>query len=644
MLSFFRNMFKSKIGLAIVLGFVGLIAFAFASADISGTTTFGGVAGGDRVAVVGDAKIGTADLAREVNAGLERARQDDPSLTMQAYVARGGLTDALDTLIDRNAFREYARINGLRAGTNLVNSEIRKIPAFRGADGNFSEETYRLVLAQNQLTDQQVRDDITTSLIAQQLLAPTGTGTAMPQALAVRYAQLFKERRQGSIVTLPAESFAPKAPPSDAQLQAFYAANRSQFIRPERRVIRYASFDASSLGAAAEPTEAEIAASYRENAPRYAASETRALTQLIVPTQAAAASIRAKVASGQSLENAATAAGLRVSPIEGLSRDKARSQFSAQVADAYFSAARGALTAPARSPLGWHIARIDTVTTTPARTLAQVRGEIADALRAQKRASALTERALRVEELIEDGATLAEIASEFKLTVAATRPVLANGQVYGTAERAPELVLPAVQSAFQMDEGEPSVTPLANGATYLIYDVSAISPAAAAPLAEIRDDVAAAWRRSEGARGARAAADRVLAQLAKGQSLQQALATVSVAGTSVQTVNLTREDLARMREQRVPPPLALMFSMAQGTAKKLELPGRLGWSIVDLDAIQVDPIAPGDPLIAQASQQLGPLAGQEYAEQLRIAIRDAVGVERNTAAIEAVRRQLLGRN
>ena len=63
MLTFFRNFFKTKVGLAIALAFLGLIGFAFASMYVSSTGAFGGVAGGDRVAVVGSEKISTAELS-----------------------------------------------------------------------------------------------------------------------------------------------------------------------------------------------------------------------------------------------------------------------------------------------------------------------------------------------------------------------------------------------------------------------------------------------------------------------------------------------------------------------------------------------------------------------------------------------------
>ena len=39
---------------------------------------------------------------------------------------------------------------------------------------------------------------------------------------------------------------------------------------------------------------------------------------------------------------------------------------------------------------------------------------------------------------------------------------------------------------------------------------------------------------------------------------------------------------------------------------------------------------------------MGPLIGEEYAEQLRLAMREELGVSRNPSAIDAVRKQLIG--
>ena len=221
MFQFFRNFFKTKLGLAIALAFLGLIALAFASADVSSTGTFGGIAGGDRVAVVGDEKISTADLIQGANNGLDRVRQDQPTATTQAFLRGGGLDSALEALISRAALKEYAQRYGLRAGDNLVNSEIRMIPAFRGPDGNFSEDTYRQALALQRLSDADVREDLGIGLLSQQMLLPASFGATVPDKLAYRYAQLFKERREGSIALLPAATYAPSGAADPKVLRAY---------------------------------------------------------------------------------------------------------------------------------------------------------------------------------------------------------------------------------------------------------------------------------------------------------------------------------------------------------------------------------------------------------------------------------------
>ena len=644
MLTFFRSIFKTKIGLAFVLGFLLLIGFAFASMDVSSTGAFGGVAGGNRVAVVGDEKIGTADLSQAATDELEAERQQNPTATMQTFIAQGGLERALSGLINRSALVEWAREHGLRAGDNLVNSEIRKIPAAAGPSGAFDEQSYRAFLSRQQLTDARLRDLLGASLIAQQAIVPAGFGATIPQSIARTYARSFKERRSGEIATIPATAFAPTGDPSATQLQTFYDQNRARFVRPERRVIQYAQFDAATLGDAVNPTDSEIAAYYRQNAAQYAASEQRSFTQLIVPTEAAARSIAERVRGGASLAAAAQGGGLRTTDLDGTTKAAVRTQASAAVADAYFAAGQGSVTAPARSSLGWHVAEVRSVQRIAARSLAEARGEIADTLREQKRTRLLSDLAIEIEDQIGNGANLAEIARDRQLQVQTTPPLLATGQIYEQSATAPEILAPIVPVAFQMEEDEPEIGALPGGSTYLVYQVSEITPSATAPLAQIRDRAIAEWRSTTGSNGARAAADRIIARVAKGATLRAAMAAEKVTLPQPEQVAVSREELARLGGQRVPPPIALMFSMAQGSVKKLEGPQNAGWFVVDLEKVTLDTLADNDPLIAQATTQLSQAYGNEYGEQLGMAMKQEVGVERNADGIQAVRRQLLGEN
>lgn len=642
MISFFRRIFQSKIGLAFTFAFIALIALAFASSDVANNATFGGVAGNDRIAVVGDERIDSSELAQLANSALNQVRQERPTTTMPMFLEQGGLEEVLTQLIDRQAIAGYAKEYGLRAGDNLINSEILQIGAFRGPSGEFDEQTYQNALRNQNLTDAMLRNDLADGLLAQQILVPAISAAEVPSSIARRYTALLRERRNGSIALIPSTAYAPEDDPTEAQLSSFYDDNRGRYIQPERRTIRYATFSDANLSARIEPTPAEIAARYERDADQYAAQESRSISSFIVPTQEAANAIRDQVRGGTSLEAAAQSAGFSVSASEGQSKSALASATSSAVADAVFAANEGQVAEPARSALGWYVARVDDVERTPARTLAQVTPEITERLTTEKRAAALSDFSARIEEEVDGGTSLSDVAEEFGLNLQTTPQLLADGRVFGQDGQtvAPELQA-ALQTAFDMEESEPQLAEVVRGQVFLIFEVPEIVPSATSPLAEIRDRVEFDWRLFEGSELARAAAERILERMEANETLAAAMSAEDVNLPPIERISLDRTELLQQR-QRVAPPLALLFSMAKGTTKRLEAANRLGWFVVDLEEISTDEIPDDDPLFAATQTQLGPAVSNEYAEQLTAAMREELGVERNEDAIEAVRKQLAG--
>ncbi|HEY6815695.1 MAG TPA: peptidylprolyl isomerase, partial [Croceibacterium sp.] len=276
-----------------------------------------------------------------------------------------------------------------------------------------------------------------------------------------------------------------------------------------------------------------------------------------------------------------------------------------------------------------------------ARTLEQARGEIATALAEEQRRAALDDLTAGLEERFDDGESLSDIARELKVELTTTAPATADGRLYNRqGETVPQMLGPVLPVAFEMEEETPQLATLVPGQTFVIFDVSDITPSATAPLAEIRNDVIALWRRDQGAKAAKAAADRIEARIARGSTLAAAVAAEKRAVPAPQIVNLTREQLAR--QGQVPPSLALFFSMAQGTVKKLEASDDAGWYIVQLAKIEAGAVPQNDPLVLATLQQLGRVSGEEYVEQFVKATQREVGIERNETAITAVRTQLIG--
>ncbi len=647
MISFFRNFFQSKIGLPIFILFLVIVALAFAAADITGST-FGGLSGGDRVAVVGDDEVSASDLAGTAESALAQVRQENPTATMPSFIAEGGLEEVLQQLIDRYAVGAYAEKYGLRAGDNLVNSEILQIGAFKGVSGEFDQAIYQRVLAQQNITDAVLRRDLADGLLAQQMVLPALAAPQMPAKAAQQYAALLLERRSGKIGLVPSALYLTDAEPSAAAVEEYYSANRARYIQPERRTLRYAVFGADNLDIDITPTEAEIAANYQANKEKYAARETRDVTSFFVPTQQGANAIVAQIRAGKSLEAAAREAGFNATSVNDRDREQFATGTSFAVAKSVFETPQGAIATPAQSTLGWYIARVDKVTKTPARSLAQARGDIVEQLTAAKRGAALADLSARIEEEVDTGTSLAEIAKEFGLKLESTPQLLADGRVFGDAQTQPNPALqPILNTAFAMDESKPQLDELVPGSQYLVYEVSDIDESAAPPLAQIRERVASDYAREQAAKQAKKAAERILAKARGNTSLAAALAAEKTPGNqpipAPDTVTLERRELmARRAGQNVPPALVLMFSMAEGTVKMLEAPNNQGWILVDLEDIESKTLEAGDPLLAQARQQLAPALSAEYSAQLTNAMRKELGVETNASAIEAVRKQLAG--
>jgi peptidyl-prolyl cis-trans isomerase D len=641
MLQLFRNFFKSKLGIGVTLAFLVVIAIAFASSDVANTGMFGGVSGGDRVAVVGDERIDASELTASAGNTLEQLRQTNPTLTMQVFVAQGGLDRVLDQLLQRTAIAEFARQNGMRAGKRLVDSELRQMPNFRGVDGGFDENAFRAALNQRGLTESLVRADLSAGLLARQLLTPIAFSPVMPASFGQRYASLLRERREGAMALLPSSAFAPAGAPTEAQLQAFYGEASSRFVRPERRAIRFATFGEEALADLPAPTAAQIQQRYQRDRADYAAVERRTFTQLVVPTQAAAQAVVAEVRGGKALDVAAREKGLASASVGPVTQAELATSASAAVAQAAFAAQQGALATPARGGLGWYVVRVDAIDRQAARTLDQVRGEIAETLIAEQRREALDDLTADIEERFDNGESLADVARELKLVVTRVPPATADGRLYGrTNETVPQVLAPVLDVAFDMEEEEPQLASLGSDQAYVIFDVADITPSATAPLAEIRDDVIALWRRDQGAKAAKAAADRIEARVKQGSTLAAAVAAERRSLAAPETIDLTREQLAR--QGQVPPSLALFFSMAAGTVKKLEAADDAGWYVVQLAEIEAGQIQANDPLVFATLQQLGRVSGEEYLQQFVGAVQREVGVERNETAIKAVTAQLSG--
>jgi peptidyl-prolyl cis-trans isomerase D len=642
MLASFRRLSKSTVGSIVMVLFVVAILASFAMADISsvGSGNFG--LGSSTLVKVGKQQVTDRDMARAMERRLAEVRQRNPEAD---YAAIANDYDAiLASLVDQRSLEAFADKYGLILSKRLIDAEIAGIPGTRGLDGKFSDQAYQAFLAQQRMTDQEVRRLINGAMMQRMLLTPVASNARVPVGMAAPYASMLLEARQGDVATVPIAPFRAGLKPTDADLQSFHAANRNRYMVPEQRVLRIARIGPAQVAGVAA-TDQEIAAYYKANQATYGAKDVRVISQAVVPDRNAANAIAARARGGASFAAAAAPAGLSAADISV--GPQTRAEFTSlagnAVAAAAFAAPAGAIVGPVQSDLGWHVVKIDAVRREGGKSLAEARGEIAAKLGAEKRKDALTDLVTRVEDAIAEGSSYSEAAALAKLSVTETPLITATGTARDNpAFRLPAELAPALRSGFELSQDdEPVVEALANQEGYVLVQPSRIVPAAPAPLASIRAQVAEDWIAKQASDKARAVAGAINAKAARGMPLAKAVAEAGIALPPVQPVGARRLELSQMGAN-VPAPIRMLFSLGAGKSQIVADPKQRGFSVV-----KVNRIVPGNALnqpalIGRVQNEFQEPISDEYAREFLAAVRAAMGARRNEEAIAASRKRISG--
>lgn len=642
MMGFFRRMLKSRVGPVIGIGFLAVIAFAFAAGDISQRADGGffGQSSGT-AASVGDATLATAELQDRVQRVFQMNQREKPDLTLDQLVAAGGVREVLDQLIGGLALTEFGKDHGMMPGKALVDAEIAQVPAFQDATGRFSQVQFQQLLQNERISETVLRQDIMRQILQRHLLQPASAAARAPDAMVQRYAAMLLEQRKGTIAAIPSAAFLPRTRPDDAVLAKFYASVGNRFALPEQRKMRYALIDVASLADAARPTEADIAQYYKANAARYAASETRSVQQLILMSEAAAKTMAASLGAKGSLENAAQSAGLATTAIGPLSRTGMAAATSDTAANAIFTAAPGTLVGPIKTGLGWALFRVSEVKAVPARSLDGARAEIVAALSRTKAQQVLADLANKIDGAIGDGATFDEVVKTNGLTAAETPALTAEGRnLLMPADKQDSALVPVAKAGFTMEQGDdPQVIQVTPDQRIALVTVAQVVPAGPPPLAQVRPVVERAYLLAEGAANARKLATTLRTKIDQGQPVAQAVASAGVPLPRVSAVSAQRAEITQPGKQ-VPAHMAALFSMKKGKTQLITLEGDQGYIIVHLDEIVPADATKSPQLLAATSSGLAGVLGAEYGTQFLRAIEADVGVTRNAAAIARVETDL----
>ena len=640
MLAFFRRLSKSKIGNWIMAFVLVAILGGFALADLSNFGT--GIPGfglpTTTLAQVGSQDVNESEFTQAMERHLEQVRQQNPNADYKAILP--DFDALLSQLIDQHALVAFADKYGFSVSKRLVDAEIANLPGVKGLNGKPDVRAYQQLLQQNRLTDADIRQRLSAEIVGRYLLFPVTAEARVPAGVATPYAQMLLEEREGEAAVVPFTSFIAGLKPSDADLQRYYTANRARYVVPEQRVMRFAKITADQV-MVAPPTEQEIEAYYKSNQATYAAKETRNLTQVVVPDQATANAIAARAKGGQALAAAAAPAGAKaaVSSPRDQSKDAFASAAGSAAANAVFAAPSGAVVGPIQSDFGWVVAKVESVKQIGGKTIAAAKPEIIAKLNDQKGKDALEDLVSKIQDAIDNGRNFTEAVALAKLTVTTSPLVTAAGTSRtDAAYKLPPEFAPALKAGFDIEPtDEPEVVALPDKSGYVMVSPQQVVASAPAPLASIRDRVAAEWTMGEGLVRAKKAADTLAAKASQGVSLADAVKQLGIA-LPVQPLKARRLQVAQANPQVVPA-LRTLFSIQAGKAKMVPDTGRRGYFVVKVNKILPANGLAALPFVGRMRAEIQQQNSDDYARQFVAAMREDLKVRRNEKAIQSMKQR-----
>ncbi len=639
MISLFRRLIGSRLGAALGLLFLALVAFAFAAGDVSSTGGFGSLTsfGSPGTTKIGSQSLPESEVQSRVQRVFEQQRRENPGMQIAQFLELGAVPQIYKQLVAGIALEEYAHKQGVYVSKRMVDAQIASISAFQDASGKFSPSLFRQALAAQNISEKMLREEIEQELTGGMLAATAGFGTRLSDSMVLPYASLVLEAREGRIAAIPSMAFPTAGKPTDKQLKDFYARFADRYTIPEQRRLRYAIVDASRFAAAAAPTDSEIAKYYADHKSSYAARETRTIEQLILPSESAAKA----AAQAGSLAQAAKANGLSVATLNQMDRAALARESSDAAANAVFAAPQGKVVGPVKLALGWALMQTSAIQKIAEKPVDAVRGEIVAALSASKSATLLSNFTAKVEDEIANGATFDEAVKDNGLTIETSPLLLATGQsVENMGYKPSEDIAPLLKPAFDMEaDDDAQFVPIAPQKRYALLDVTDIVAAAPPPLEKVRDVVTQNYLLHQSSARARTLADKLKAQIDKGLPFDKALAGAGVKLPPAQKVAGRRADLLRS-DRRPPAEVSILFAMASGTVKILPIPNDQGYFLVMLDSIAQGDAAKVPGLVDKVRGDLARAVASEYGDQfVRAAERD-LGVKPNAEVISRVTQEL----
>jgi peptidyl-prolyl cis-trans isomerase D len=389
----------------------------------------------DAVATVGDREISTSEFQTSFARFRAELRQQqgaayDEIATNQPVVRR----QHLEGMIDEVLLLQHAENLGLVISADMLVDLIRQIPAFQ-IDGRFEPGLYQQALRASGLTPRAFERDLREDLLMRMLPSSVATSSIVTQTEIDRMLSLQNETRAISMIEVPSARFKESMVVEEEDVQAYYEANLSQFLTTEEVSIFYVELDTVAMTADAELSEEELRQRYEAARQRFLTPERRQASHILIEVtaardeaeaQALAQTLFDRILDGESFaELAREFSDDPGSAAEGgeLGWIEAGDMVEAFENSLFELTLTGEVSAPVRTPFGWHLIQLDGVREPEGMSFEEARDEILADFREREAEELYIDLSERLVDLVfADDTTLEPLAEELGLEIRRAGP------------------------------------------------------------------------------------------------------------------------------------------------------------------------------------------------------------------------------
>lgn len=377
---------------------LGLVVLAFVLLYVPSFMDTGGASATDTIATVDGREIKAGNFRILYSQQVDAYRQAyGASLNDQLLKQLGIEQRLIQQMIDQEAVLAEAERLKLTVTDSEVKARLLRLPALQENGVFVGYDRYKQALAMNRppMTTSQFEEELRKNLLSEKVQAAVTGWVSVDDAAIEKSYRDRNEKVKLELAVFSANNFRAGIEPTQAEMQAEFAANTDAYKIGERRRLRFLSIDAQALRPKMTVTDAEISTKYNEMIATFSTPETYRARHILMKTDGKNDDAVKKTMEGILAKAKAPGADFAKLATEytedegskangGLYENVTRGQMVKEFDETAWALKPGQVSDLVKTEFGFHILKLEAHNPANIKPLAQVKAQLDDQLRWEK--------------------------------------------------------------------------------------------------------------------------------------------------------------------------------------------------------------------------------------------------------------------